>query len=80
MSKGNFNTEPQKRYLEDYVEGDVHQFGPITITEDEIIQFSHKFDPQLFQTDPEKVGETVLLGAEAENLHVFDVKSGEALT
>ena len=42
MSKGKFSTTPQERYLEDYVEGAVHEFGPITITEDEIVQFGKK--------------------------------------
>ena len=52
MSKGSFSTTPQERYLEDYVEGTIHEFGPVTITEEEIIQFGKKFDPQLFHTDP----------------------------
>ena len=39
MSKGIFRTGPQERYLEDYVGGAVHESGPVTITEDEIIRF-----------------------------------------
>ncbi|MCP3952776.1 MAG: hypothetical protein GY697_11260 [Desulfobacterales bacterium] len=62
MSTGSFSTTPQARYLEDYVEGSVHAFGPVTITEDEIVQFGKKFDPQLFHTDPEGAGETVYGG------------------
>jgi len=57
MSNGIFSTTPQERYLEDYVEGTVHEFGPVTITEDEIVRFGKKFDPQLFHTDPERAGE-----------------------
>ena len=38
MRTGHFSTTPQERYLEDYVTGAVHEFGPITITEDEIVQ------------------------------------------
>ena len=59
MNKGSFSTTPQERYLEDYVEGTVHEFGPVMITEEEIVQFGKKFDPQLFHTDPVKAGETV---------------------
>ena len=62
MSNGSFGTTPQERYLEDYVEGIVHEFGPVTITEDEIVQFGNKFDPQLFHTDPERAGQTVYGG------------------
>lgn len=69
MSKGSFHTTTQQRYLEDYVEGNVHEFGPITITEDEIVQFGKKFDPQLFHTDPEKAKETVYGGVIASGWH-----------
>jgi acyl dehydratase len=69
MSKGKFSTTPQERYLEDYVEGAVHEFGPTTITEDEIVQFGKKFDPQLFHTDPNGAKETVYGGLIASGWH-----------
>lgn len=69
MNKGKFSTTTQERYLEDYVEGAVHKFGPITITEDEIIQFGKKFDPQVFHTDPNRAEETVYGGLIASGWH-----------
>jgi acyl dehydratase len=69
MSKESFSTTPQERYLEDYVEGTVHEFGRVSITEDEIVQFGKKFDPQLFHTDPKKAGETVYGGLIASGWH-----------
>jgi len=69
MSDGSFSTTPKERYLEDYVEGTIHEFGPVTITEDEIVQFGKKFDPQLFHTDPERVGETAYGGLIASGWH-----------
>ena len=51
MSKGTFSTTTQERYLEDFVEGAIHEFGPVTISEDEIIQFGKSFDPQIFHTE-----------------------------
>jgi hypothetical protein len=36
MIKTTFTTSTDDRYLEDYVEGDIHEFGPITITENDI--------------------------------------------
>jgi acyl dehydratase len=69
MSKGSFGSKPQDRYLEDYVEGAVHEFGPVTISEEEIVQFAKKFDPQLFHTDPERAGETVYGGLIASGWH-----------
>jgi acyl dehydratase len=69
MSEGIFKTTPQDRYLEDYVEGSVHEFGPVSVTEDEIIQFSKKFDPQLFHTDPKMAADTVFGGLIASGWH-----------
>ena len=69
MMKGNFSTPTRDRYLEDYVEGAVHEFGPVTITEDEIVQFGRQFDPQLFHTDPEGARETAYGGLIASGWH-----------
>ncbi|MDX2440717.1 MAG: MaoC family dehydratase [Desulfobacterales bacterium] len=69
MSKDQFSTTPEDRYLEDYVEGVVHEFGPIDITEDEIVQFGKQFDPQLFHTDPNGAKETVYGGLIASGWH-----------
>jgi acyl dehydratase len=69
MNKSNFSTTREDRYLEDYVEGDVHEFGPVTITEDEIVQFARQFDPQLFHSDPIRAKETAYGGLIASGWH-----------
>ena len=69
MTKTTFTTSREDRYLEDYVEGDIHEFGPITVTEDEIMAFGKKFDPQVFHTDPVKAKETVYGGLIASGWH-----------
>jgi len=69
MTTGRFNTTPQERYLEDFIEGAVHTFGPITISEEEIVAFGKKFDPQLFHADPEGARETVYGGLIASGWH-----------
>ena len=69
MSKGGFNTPPQDRYLDHYVEGTVHEFGPIAITQDEIIQFGKKFDPQFYHTDPGRAKESAYGGLIASGWH-----------
>ena len=69
MSKSNFRTTPQERYLEDYVAGDIHEFGPVTITEDEIVRFGKQFDPQLFHTDPDGAKKTAYGGLIASGWH-----------
>jgi acyl dehydratase len=40
-----------QRYFEDYVEGHVYEFGSITLSEDEIVAFGRRYDPQPFHTD-----------------------------
>jgi acyl dehydratase len=40
-------------YLEDFVPGSVHEFGPAVVDEAEIIEFARRYDPQPIHTDPE---------------------------
>ncbi len=47
-----FKTPIQDRYFEDYVPGDVHEFGSIVSEKGEMIAFARRFDPQPFHTDP----------------------------
>jgi acyl dehydratase len=39
-------------YAEDLIEGQVFQLGTYTITEAEILQFAHQYDPVPIHTDP----------------------------
>ena len=41
------------RYFEDYIEGDVHNFGSVKVEMDEIISFAERYDPQPIHTDPD---------------------------
>jgi len=41
------------RYWEDFHVGDVQEVGPVTVSEEEIIEFAQRFDPQPFHVDPE---------------------------
>jgi acyl dehydratase len=67
--KTTFNPPPEDRYLEDYEEGDIYEFGPITIEENEIIKFGKTFDPQVFHTDPIKAKDTIYGGLIASGWH-----------
>jgi acyl dehydratase len=69
MSSGRFNTIPQERYLEDYIEGEVHEFGTISVTEEAIIAFARQFDPQVFHTDPDEAKRSVFGGLIASGWH-----------
>lgn len=42
----------KERYFEDYTAGEVIEFGDRLVTQDEIIEFARRYDPQPFHTDP----------------------------
>lgn len=41
------------RWFEDYTVGDVREYGTITLTEQEIVEFARRYDPQSIHTDPQ---------------------------
>lgn len=41
------------RYFEDYVPGSIYEYGTISVTEAEIIDFAKRYDTQSIHTDPE---------------------------
>ena len=44
----------KQRYFEDLKAGDRFQVGAVKVTEEQIIEFARKFDPQSFHVDPVK--------------------------
>jgi len=42
----------KKRYFEDYPIGEITEFGDYPVTEQEIVDFAKRYDPQPFHTDP----------------------------
>lgn len=42
-----------ERWLEDYVEGAVHQLGEVAVGRDDILEFARRYDPQPIHTDPD---------------------------
>jgi acyl dehydratase len=57
-----FTTSVDERYFEDYITGSVHEYGTITVAEEEMMAFARRFDPQPFHTDPEAAKESVFGG------------------
>ena len=57
------------RYFDDYVEGDVHRFGSVSVEADEIVAFAKRYDPQTFHTDPEAAKATQFGGLIASGWH-----------
>jgi acyl dehydratase len=58
-STGLFETPGQKRYFEDYVEGETYTFGTASVNEAEVIDFAKQYDPQVFHMDPEKAKDSI---------------------
>ncbi len=51
-----------KYYWEDFYPGQVLEGGSVSLTEEEIIEFARKYDPQPFHTDREKAKQSVYGG------------------
>ncbi len=58
-----------QRYFEDYVPGSVFEYGSIAVTEDEILDFAKRFDPQSIHTDPHAAKEGPFGGLIASGWH-----------
>jgi acyl dehydratase len=73
MEKSGFATSREERYFEDYREGSVHEFGPVTISQDEIVEFGRRFVPQPYHTDPELAKKSIYGGIIASGWHTAAV-------
>lgn len=49
-------------YLDDFQAGQVREFGHYHITEDEIVDFARRYDPQPFHVDPEAAKQSIYGG------------------
>jgi acyl dehydratase len=52
LREPDFAAPPEDRYFEDYVPGSVHEYGHLTVSADEIVEFATRYDPQTMHTDP----------------------------
>jgi acyl dehydratase len=57
------------RYFEDFHAGDVRELGPVTVTQDEIVEFARRYDPQPFHVDPEAARDSIYGGLIASGWH-----------
>ena len=56
-------------YFEDFYPGQVIELGSRFVTEEEIIEFAGKYDPQPFHLDPEAAAESIFGGVIASGWH-----------
>jgi acyl dehydratase len=57
------------RWLEDYSEGDVAEFGRVQVTREEVIAFAEKYDPQPFHLSDDAGAKTPYGGLIASGWH-----------
>jgi acyl dehydratase len=69
MNGSGFTTTVENRYFEDYVAGSVHEFGPIAVELDEVIDFGKRFVPLSYHTDPELAQQSIYGGLIASGWH-----------
>jgi acyl dehydratase len=66
-----FSVPRDHRYFEDYTPGHVYEFGTITVSEAQIIDFARQFDPQYFHIDPERAKASRFGGIVASGWHTI---------
>jgi acyl dehydratase len=65
--------EVELKYLEDFVLGEVEKVGEHYLTQEEIIEFGKKWDPQFFHIDPEAANKSVFQGLIAAGTHLIAI-------
>ena len=61
------------QYFEDFALGDVFRARPVTLTEDEIVEFARRYDPQVFHTDKAAAAKSQFGGLIASGIQVMAV-------
>jgi acyl dehydratase len=69
----NFAAPVDQRYLDDYIAGSAFEFGQISLSEEEIIDFARRFDPQPIHTDAQAAAHSPFGGLIASGWHTASV-------
>ena len=51
LGSADFPVAINDRFFEDYLPGAVYEYGHVSVTEDEMVEFARRFDPQSIHTD-----------------------------
>jgi len=68
------------KYLEDFVLGEVEKVGEYHLTQEEIIEFGKKWDPQFFHLDPDAADKSVFQGLVAAGTHLIAITVLQLIT
>jgi acyl dehydratase len=69
LSASDFAVPVTDRYFEDYVTGEVFEYGQIPVTAAEIVEFARRFDPQDMHVDPAAAARSRFGGLIASGWH-----------
>lgn len=61
------------KYFEDFVPGEIEKVEDHHLTQEEIIEYARKWDPQFFHTDPEAAKKSVFKGLTAAGTHLIAI-------
>lgn len=64
-----FAHPPEDRYFEDYIPGAVHEFGSLTVDENEVLEFGRRYVPLSYHTDKEAAKQSIYGGVIASGWH-----------
>jgi len=73
LSEQDFAVPIEDRYLEDYPPGAVYEYGYITVSEADILDFARAFDPQPIHVDPQFAAEGPFGGLIASGWHTAGI-------
>jgi acyl dehydratase len=73
LSDDDFPAPIDDRYFEDYLPGAVYEYGYITVTEAEIIEFARVYDPQPIHVDPQFAADGPFGGLIASGWHTAGI-------
>lgn len=73
MILSGFPVPAADRYFEDYEPGLVYEFGSVTMTEADIVDFAHRYDPQTMHVDPVRAAHGRFGGLIASGWHTIGV-------
>ena len=63
------NFRMKEHYFDDLKASDRFESEPLEVTEKQLIEFAHKFDPQMFHLDRKSAQRTIFKGLIASGLH-----------
>lgn len=69
MPNLSFDAAGGDQCFEDFVPGSVRTSGTVLVTEEEIIEFAKRYDPQVFHTDPVAARDSIYGGLVASGWH-----------